>query len=463
MSSRNSNDFRVIISGGGIAGLTLANALQLGGIDFLLLERRNTIAPQVGASIGILPNGSRILDQIGCCDEILELVEPLQYMANHREDGSYIEINDGPQLGMRRMGYDMMFLDRQDVLRVLARHIDPNKILLEKNVESIEHTQDKVIVKCTDGTEYAGDILAGADGVNSQTRKEMWRLAKEQDPATIPAADAEAMSSEYKCMFGISSRTKNMPLGWVDVTYTKDTSTFCITGKDHKVYWFIFQKFPKVYKGNEIPKYTREDADKFGKEISHYNIQPKGEIIFGDIWANRMSYTLVALEEAEYKKWTWGRIACLGDSIHKMTPNAGHGGNAAIESAAALANSIKAMLDKAHGRHPTYEEVTSCLGGYQKVREKRTSEIMKVANKLTRIQALKTFGDYLFAYWIGPALGDALLEMHCDMVSPALLRSAHHFSIPQHQTADNIMLDDWRREDRLPTAAPEILIRHHAF
>jgi hypothetical protein len=229
------------------------------------------------------------------------------------------------------------------------------------------------------------------------------------------------------------------------------------------VYWFIFQKFLKVYKGNEIPKYTREDADKFGKEISHYNIQPKGEIIFGDIWGNRMSYTLVALEEAEYKKWTWGRIACLGDSIHKMTPNAGHGGNGAIESAAAFANSIKAMLDKTPGGHPTYEQVTSCLAGYQKVREKRMSEIMKAANKLTRIQALKTFGDYLFAHWIGPALGDALLEMHSGLVSPALLRSAYHFSVPQHQTVDNIMLDDWRREDRLPTAAPKIRIRHHAF
>lgn len=417
MASKNSNDFRVIISGGGIAGLTLANALQLGGINFVLLERRNTIAPQVGASIGILPNGARILDQIGCFDEIFDMVEPLHHHANHREDGSHIEITDGPQLMARRTGYDTAFLDRQDVLRVLASHVDPKKILLEKDVASVEHKPDKVIVKCKDGTEFSGDILAGADGVNSQTRREMWRLAKEQDPAAIPGVDAEAMISEYKCMFGISSRTKNMPIGFVDVTYTKHTSTFCITGKDHKVYWFMFQKLDKVRKGDEIPKYTREDADAFAKELSHYNIQPKGEIIFADIWANRMSYTLVALEEAEYKKWTWGRMACLGDSIHKMTPNAGHGGNAAIESAAAIANSVKAMLDKAHGGHPTYEQVTTCLADYQKVREKRTSEIMKLANKLTRIQAVKTIGDYLFAHHIGPALGDALLEMHSDTVS----------------------------------------------
>lgn len=27
--------------------------------------------------------------------------------------------------------------------------------------------------------------------------------------------------------------------------------------------------------------------------------------------------------------WTYGRIACVGDSVHKFTPNAGHGGNSA--------------------------------------------------------------------------------------------------------------------------------------
>jgi 2-polyprenyl-6-methoxyphenol hydroxylase-like FAD-dependent oxidoreductase len=46
--------FRVIIAGGGIAGLTLANALERAGIDFILLEGRNEIAPQVGASIGMV-------------------------------------------------------------------------------------------------------------------------------------------------------------------------------------------------------------------------------------------------------------------------------------------------------------------------------------------------------------------------------------------------------------------------
>lgn len=40
---------------------------------------------------------------------------------------------------------------------------------------------------CEDGTSYTGDILVGADGVNSKARSEMWRLADEQDPGLVKA------------------------------------------------------------------------------------------------------------------------------------------------------------------------------------------------------------------------------------------------------------------------------------
>lgn len=67
--------FTVLIAGGGIAGLTLANMLEKVGINYLILEGHREMAPQVGASIGILPNGCRVLDQIGMYDEIRKLID----------------------------------------------------------------------------------------------------------------------------------------------------------------------------------------------------------------------------------------------------------------------------------------------------------------------------------------------------------------------------------------------------
>lgn len=69
--------FKVIIVGGSIAGLTLAHCLSKAGIDHVVLEKRKQIAPQEGASIGILPHGGQILHQLGLFYLIEEQIEPL--------------------------------------------------------------------------------------------------------------------------------------------------------------------------------------------------------------------------------------------------------------------------------------------------------------------------------------------------------------------------------------------------
>lgn len=72
-------NFKVIIAGGSVAGLSLASMLEQQGIDFLLLEAYGDIAPDVGASLGLFPNGLRIMDQIGCFEAISELrIPPFQ-------------------------------------------------------------------------------------------------------------------------------------------------------------------------------------------------------------------------------------------------------------------------------------------------------------------------------------------------------------------------------------------------
>lgn len=74
--------------------------------------------------------------------------------------------------------------------------------------------------------------------------------------------------------------------------------------------------------------------------------QPCNErLTMGDLWKNRICYTLVPLEEGLFDKWSWGRIALVGDNTHKMSPNYGQGGSTAVESATALANQLKTLHD----------------------------------------------------------------------------------------------------------------------
>ncbi|RSL52983.1 hypothetical protein CEP54_010655 [Fusarium duplospermum] len=145
-------EFEVIIAGGGIAGLTLANMLEKFDLDYVVLEGHSEISPAVGASIGMFPNGLRILDQLGCYEPIQELFG----FFNHLE---------------KRHGYGLLFFDRQKMLEILYNHVQhKEKVLLNKKVTGLDLIDGGVSVSCADGSVYTGTIVIGADGVHSAVR-----------------------------------------------------------------------------------------------------------------------------------------------------------------------------------------------------------------------------------------------------------------------------------------------------
>jgi 2-polyprenyl-6-methoxyphenol hydroxylase-like FAD-dependent oxidoreductase len=86
------SEHTVIIAGGSVAGLSLANMLEKAGISYILLEAHDDMTPQVGASIGLQAGGLRILDQIGCAEELISLVDiPLNESYLRNPDGSVIK------------------------------------------------------------------------------------------------------------------------------------------------------------------------------------------------------------------------------------------------------------------------------------------------------------------------------------------------------------------------------------
>lgn len=192
----------------------------------------------------------------------------------------------------------------------------------------MDHNSKEVVVLCENGTAYSGDILVGCDGVNSTVRQALWRVAKSQDPTAFDIKDKATLMAEYQCLFGISGASGLIRNGGVHVNYSQGSSTLFIGGKD-KVFWFIFKKLDKVYVVPNIPRYTKHDAEVYASGFE--DLQICDGLKFGEIWKNRKTFTLVATEEAQMRRWTWGRIACAGDCVHKMTPNMGAGGNAAIE------------------------------------------------------------------------------------------------------------------------------------
>lgn len=85
--------FRVIIVGGGVAGLAAAHAFQKAKIDHVVLEK-GVIAPALGASIGIYPHGSRILQQFGVLKAVNDETYPVGKAKDLLPDGTVYATSD---------------------------------------------------------------------------------------------------------------------------------------------------------------------------------------------------------------------------------------------------------------------------------------------------------------------------------------------------------------------------------
>jgi hypothetical protein len=193
-------------------------------------------------------------------------------------------------------------------------------------------------------------------------------------------------------MFGISKPMSAFPAGSNHTIHDEGRSVLLISGKDGILYWFYFLRMGKMYRPPNIPRFTAADGDALIEKEGDLPLVENGKITMRDLYINKRITTLLALEEAEYQHWGWGRIACVGDSIHKATPNLGAMGNTAMESSVALANILKRMADQTSiGMSPSLDTIKRSLETYQRTREKRTHEILKMANDLTRFQALDNF------------------------------------------------------------------------
>ncbi|KAF5023417.1 hypothetical protein F66182_4517 [Fusarium sp. NRRL 66182] len=377
----------VLISGGGIAGLTLANMLESFGQKYIILEAHGEIAPQVGASIGLHPNGLRILDQIGCADEIVAQIEtPQQDEAWMRgSDGSVINHYPGARDSRRvRHGYPTTFIDRQAVLKILYENLESkDAVLCNQRVVSVKALEDGVEVTTSKGETYRGDILIGADGLHSTVRKEMWRIAHELSPGYFAADEWSTVPCHYKCMFGISHPIEALPKGAHYVLH-QGSSYLILDGPGGRVYWFLFVKLPCPLYGEQIPRYTKQDEADIAEEYASQHITP--DLRFGQLYESRMTATLTPLHEHVFQKWHFGRMMTVGDASHKFNPLTGRGGNGAIETAACLINHLFSGKNK----NWTNSEIDAVFRATQDDRHDRASWLMANSHATQRVHAMET-------------------------------------------------------------------------
>ncbi|KAF9994201.1 hypothetical protein BGZ80_007894, partial [Entomortierella chlamydospora] len=111
-----------------------------------------------------------------------------------------------------------------DLYNVLLSRIPKDRLKLGKRLVSFQHINninninkgesptlcstlsqpsERVMVRCSDGTYYYGQVLVGADGASSAVRQSLFRQMKEE--GTLPKVDQEEQQLRQVSLLGVTN------------------------------------------------------------------------------------------------------------------------------------------------------------------------------------------------------------------------------------------------------------------
>lgn len=322
---------RVAIVGGGIAGLALGSRLRSVGMEATVLERTDLRGP-AGAGLSLMPNGIRALGELGLGERVRDACGETR-----TEIPGGIRSSSGRLIApiSRARVAGIQVVDRALLRECLLSSLDEGGVRLRSQVDGIDSSRDKPVVRLSTGEEICGvDLVVGADGLRSSVRRELWG-----------SDDPGIKKNGYFACRGITSET--VKPAFIGETWGDARRFGMVPLPDGRVYWFSVANGEPVASG-EAHQWTRDNFGGWSSSIS--------DVINGTDPAGVQPLPIESLS-CRLSSYVRGRVVLVGDAAHAMSPNLGQGANQALEDVAALAGPLadvlrgKATLEAALARY----------------------------------------------------------------------------------------------------------------
>ncbi|MGC7100933.1 FAD-dependent monooxygenase [Amycolatopsis lurida] len=326
---------KAIIIGGGIGGLTAAAAFHQRGWQIEVLERAPEFT-EAGAGLAIQPNGLHALDLLGLGAPLRDsaLADPPAGIRTRR--GRWLIRNDIADL-KRRFG-QWVTVHRAELIDLLRAAVPAEA--LRPGTEVHEVRPDGTVVHS--GGTSTGDVVVGADGVRSVTRRSLWPRAAEPRYAGYTTwrfiAPARPVAGSVET-WGSGTRFGQLPM------------------PDGRVYCYVMANAPRGSRGGL--DHLRDQLSRWHDPIPALLDSAPGELIQHDTY-----------ELPDLRTFVTGRAALLGDAAHAMTPNLGQGACQAMEDAVTLATTVDSL------------GVPAGLAEYDRLRRPRTQTIARLSRQI---------------------------------------------------------------------------------
>ncbi|GKT95440.1 FAD binding domain-containing protein [Colletotrichum tofieldiae] len=393
-----SKSFKVIVIGGGPSGITAAYALYHAGIDFVVLERRADVAEDQGASLVLSPASLRVFHQFGILDQLMDIGGRVKENKAFTVEGHVFMHADALGILKEHHGIEPVAYHRAHLIQALYDNLPAtakSRYFTGKKLASITSTETGVVVACDDGSSYSGTLVLGADGVHSMTRREMRRLAIDEDSACETTWDpVKPYKTNYQCVWASFPRPTEP--GQSYETHSTDKSVMYITGKE-RGWIFLYKKLPRPTV--ERIALTDTEVTEFASEFVNWPITETLKV--KDVWEDRYNAGGAGLEEGICGNWSWnGRIVLVADAAHKFTPNAGLGFNNGVQDVAALCNKLREFALASAGESLDFTALESRLKEYRQERLETLMSDLEHSALVTRMHAWSSTWTWIMARYI---------------------------------------------------------------
>jgi 2-polyprenyl-6-methoxyphenol hydroxylase-like FAD-dependent oxidoreductase len=367
----------VLIIGGGIGGLALAQGLKREGVSAAVYERDGSLASRLqGYRVHISPGGSRALH---------ECLPPHLFAAFDRTCGK-------PGRAFRFMTEQMQPLLSLDISMIrnddaIARHRSVSRITLRqvlmaeladlhlgKTFVRYEERGGRVIAHFDDGTKAEGDILVAADGSGSRVRRQFLPDAQLIDTG-VAAIGGKVFLDEARERLAPALRDGMCLVAGRDGTWLfvalqdvaaadgaiggnepgSDASGAVFENTRSYVMWGLGAKRDKLAGLDANEHEPAKLAAIAQRTVAGWAPEFRDLIALAD--PTTLSQFSIRTS-TPVGPWPTGRVTLIGDAIHAMTPYRGIGANMALEDAVRLK---RALVAAARGERDVFE----AIGGYE--------------------------------------------------------------------------------------------------